>query len=163
MPWQVVTKHPWNKSYEFNGSIQKISAIGSSLLRWFSCSCWFGYRTHNITKLKNGLVKKWSMNFESKSVWWHLKKIFAWISILLSIVFAEHIRFNIYVLNQCLITYIANNEVFKSILELLRKRWYLGSLLERQLECYCHSVPRIYAAKLNEEPKYRILSMCENK
>lgn len=56
MPWQVVTKHPWNKSYVFNGSIQKISAIVRSLLRWFSCSCWFGYRTHNITKLKNGLV-----------------------------------------------------------------------------------------------------------
>lgn len=49
------------------------------------------------------------------------KEIFAWISILLSIVFAEHIRFNLYVLNQCLITYIANNEVFKSIMDVAKK------------------------------------------
>lgn len=49
------------------------------------------------------------------------KENFAWISILLSIVFAEHIRFNLYVLNQCLITYIANNEVFKSIMDVAKK------------------------------------------
>lgn len=31
------------------------------------------------------------------------------------------IWFNLYVLNQCLITYIANNEVFKSILDVAKK------------------------------------------